>query len=101
MGLFGPDDGIEITVPAHGVRILRLTPWDGAGPRILGTDFHMTGGACEIVGRTISPARIEGIVETQWTYPLVVTAGFPDGRDGIVVAKDTVPATQTRFNIFP
>jgi hypothetical protein len=97
LGLFGRDDGIEMTVPAHGVRVMRLTPWSGDSPRILGTDFHITGGACEITACSISPDRIEGTVERKWDYPIVVTAGFPDAAGEIAIARTTVTVGEDRF----
>ena len=97
MGLFGPDDTIEITVPAHGTRVLRLIPWDGEHPKIIGTDCHITGGACEILECTIGTGRIEGKIASKWNYPVVVTAGFPTEAGGITIVKSRVPAGETHF----
>ena len=99
IGLFGPGEPIEITVPAHGIRVLRLTPWDGQAPKILGTDFHITGGACEIVECSIKPKRIEGTIARQWNYPITITAAFPQGSGGIAVAKNTVATGDSIFDI--
>jgi len=101
MGLFERGDDMEVTVPAHGVRVLRLTPWDGERPKILGTDFHITGGGYEIAECVIGPERIEGAVETRWNYPIVVTAGFPDGSGGVAVAQSSVAVGGNRFVISP
>ena len=101
LGLFGRDDDIEIALPAHAVRVLRLTPWDGESPRIIGTDMHMTGGACEISQCEIDSKQIQGTLERKWDYPTVVTAGFPDASGGITIAQTTVPLSESRFAIVP
>ena len=99
VGLFGLENNIGITVPAHAIRVLRLTPWDGQEPRILGTDLHITGGACEIAECDISAEKIEGTIATKWNYPVVVTAGFSKGPNAITIAKDTVAVGETHFEI--
>ena len=99
LGLFRRRDAIRVDIPAHAVRVLRLTPWDGERPKLLGTDLHMTGGACEITECKIGAGKLEGRISAKWNYPVVVTAGFPTSPDGITIVKDTVPAGETSFSI--
>ena len=96
MGIVSRDDELELTLPAHAVRVLKLTPWDGHTPLVLGTDLHITGGA-EIAECSICSDTIEGTIRTDWNYPIVLTAGFPDGAGGVTVAEATVPAGQRDF----
>ena len=99
MGVFGRDDEINVIVPAHAVRVVRLTPWDDQSPKILGTDCHITGGACEIAECSFSPTRIDGTVAPKWDYPVVVTAGFPEPAGSAAVVQATVPAGRTQFSL--
>ena len=85
MGIYNQDDTIEVKIPAHGIRVLRLTPWDGKHPKILGTDLHISGGADEIKECVFNDSTITGIIETKWQYPVKVTAGFPENGDVTVI----------------
>ena len=98
LGIFSHDDEIELSLPAHAVRVLRLTPWDGRSPKILGTDFHITGGACEIGQCTVGPDRIEGVVTPKWQYPMTIIAGFPDDST-VRIARTTVAVEESRFAV--
>ena len=99
MGLFSPEDKIEITIPPHGIRVLRITPWDGAAPKVLGTDLHITGGGYEIVECVLGNREVRGRVSTPWRYPITVTVGFSNGSDGIAVLRDTVAVGDDQFSI--
>ncbi|MDD5708038.1 MAG: alpha-galactosidase [Kiritimatiellae bacterium] len=90
LGIFGPQDTIKVEIPAHGVRVLRIVPWTGRAPVVLGTDLHMTGGAAEIKELVIGDSVIRGKIETRWQYPVVITAGFPDNGK-VTIRKTTVP----------
>lgn len=90
MGLFGRDDNMAIEVPAHEVRVLRIAPWDGLNPVILGTDLHITGSSAEIEKIAVESESINGKLDTRWQYPVVITAGFP--RDGDVLVRSTTVA---------
>jgi len=101
MGLFSRDDEIDVALPAHAIRVLRLTPWDGESPKVLGTDFHITGGASEIAECSVSPERIEGTVQRKWNYPIAVTAGFPHNREGITLVRNAIPVGTSHFRVSP
>lgn len=44
LGIFSPDDRLELAVPGHGARLLRLTPLEAAGRQVVGTDRSLSGG---------------------------------------------------------
>ncbi len=88
-GLFDRADMVKLLIPAHGTRVLRLTPWDGDSPRVLGTDLHITGGGYEITACDFAGDKISGSTSNPWQYPVAITAGFPD-EDGIKVTRKTI-----------
>lgn len=98
LGLKKADDEIEITIPSHGMRILRITPWDGQSTKLLGTDLHITGGACEIAEFKVENGTATGRIGTKWNYPVKVTVGVPSAGN-ITVYNEVVPAGQTEFTI--
>jgi hypothetical protein len=98
IGIFGKDDAICLDIPIHGVRVLRIMPWTGKKPIILGTDLHITGGAAEITELNISDNSITGTIQTKWQYPIVVTACFPE-NGSINIKQATVPIGGGNFSI--
>ncbi|MEG7530095.1 MAG: alpha-galactosidase [Hungatella sp.] len=82
LGIFDSKQQISLLIPAHGTRILRITPWEGVLPIIAGTDVHLAGGAYELYDVTMTETEVRGRVETNWEYPVTVTAIFPDGKEG-------------------
>ena len=96
LGVFGLQDAIQVEIPAHGVRVLRIMPWTGRAPVVLGTDLHITGGAAEMAELSVGDDVVRGRIETPWHYPVVITVGFP-GDGALAVRKATVPAGGGRF----
>lgn len=97
LGLKSIEDDICIEVPAHGCRVIRLTPFDGTGPVVLGTDLHLSGG-CEICRVETTRDTIKGEIDTKWNYPVTITAGFPEG-DKLRIEKATVASGHKEFTI--
>jgi hypothetical protein len=100
LGIFDPGDEFEIKLPPHSMRVMRLTPWLGKLPVILGTNLHITGGAAEIKELAIKSGLIQGNIVTRWHYPVVITAGFPDSN-GITVKNARVQEGGGFFDIRP
>ncbi len=88
LGIFEPDDEICVTLPPHAIRVLRMVSWLGVSPVILGTDLHITGGAAEIKELTIEHNAMNGRIETDWQWPVVVTVGFP--KNGSVALRNVI-----------
>ncbi|MFA5689848.1 MAG: alpha-galactosidase [Kiritimatiellales bacterium] len=90
---------IVLTIPAHGMRLLRLAAWRGDAPVLLGTDFHFSGGGMEFSELTISGDLISGTVDSPWKeYPLTVHAAFPvDG--GVKMSSKIISANEATFYI--
>jgi hypothetical protein len=89
MGLFNREEIVELIIPAHGTRVLRITPWDGVSPKVLGTDLHITGGGYEITEFDIGENKVFSRISTPWHCPVTITVGFPDAT-GVKVAKRTI-----------
>jgi hypothetical protein len=70
-------DSLPLTIPPHGTRILRLAPWDGQSPLLLGTDCHLSGGAAELDQLEISTDIVTGRVCSPWQFPIKLTIGMP------------------------
>ena len=98
IGIFSRDDAIGLDIPVHGVRVLRIIPWTGDKPAILGTDLHITGGAAEIAELQITGDSLSGTIRTRWQYPVVITAAFPEDG-GVLVKQAAVPAGGGMFKI--
>ena len=77
IGIHQINDKINLDIPPHGTRLLRIAPWCGKHPIILGTDLHLSGGAYELDDIKISNSKISGCVKTEWKYPVKVSALFP------------------------
>ena len=87
LGLFTRNDILELLIPAHGTRVLRICSWNGITPIILGTDLHITGGGCEITGFKQEKDTLSGKVETPWQCPVTISAGFPDSGSIKIISK--------------
>lgn len=77
IGVHQISDKININLPPHGTRLLRIAPWCSKKPIILGTDLHLSGGGYELDEIKITSKKISGIVKTKWKYPVKITALFP------------------------
>jgi len=97
LGVKKAKDTIELEIPAHGVRVVRITEWDGVSHVVLGTDAHITGGGVELGDVSVTDAGIEGIVDTPWSYPVRVTVGVP-AADGLRPRTVTLRSGE-RFSI--
>ncbi len=92
LGIITADDPIELEIPAHGTRLLRIAPWEGR-PLIVGTDLHLSGGGAELADVEVTDKSICGKVTTDWDYPVKISAIFP-ASDGIELVSTTVAADE-------
>jgi len=99
LGLFDRKDIVELNIPAHGTRVLRITPWDRTSPKVLGTDIHITGGGHEILECHLCNKEVRGRISNPWQYPSTITVGFPDISGGITVACNTVGVSDEEFAV--
>ena len=99
LGCFQPDDPIEITLPPHAMRVLRIVTWHSERPVVLGTDLHMTGGAAEITELTITKDVVRGRIATRWRFPVTITFGFPTVDGGLKVVQTQLSTGGGDFEI--
>ncbi|HRU07535.1 MAG TPA: alpha-galactosidase, partial [Candidatus Brocadiia bacterium] len=67
MGVFQPGQPLPpLTVPAHGARVLRVTPWDGATIALAGANRHLSMGGVEIARWTPTPGGVDVDVASPW-----------------------------------
>ena len=91
-GIRDVDTSLTLTMPPHGMRLLRLAPWDGEWPVLLGTDLHFSGGGVEIAAVDMAADKISGRVETTWKeFPVSLRAAFPSGNAVEVVSAVIEP----------
>jgi hypothetical protein len=76
-GIRARNETLTLCIPPHATRLLRLAPWDGRRPVLLGTDLHLSGGGVEIERIDIEERRISGTIATKWQYPVSLTGLFP------------------------
>ncbi len=100
MGVLDGKDTVTLTIPGHSARVLRIAPWTGKQPVLLGTSLHLTGGACELKDVRIEPGRFSGRVTTRWDFPVTIHVAFPDeSGKGVRIGKATADATAPGFVI--
>ena len=99
LGIKSLEDPIELEIPAHGTRVLRIAAWEG-DPLIVGTDLHLSGGGCELAEVQVDKGSIRGKVVTKWDYPVRISAVFP-GDDGPRVVSTTVTPPDEQFHLRP
>ena len=98
IGLFGPGDTVKLAgLPPHGCRQVKVMPWRAAAC-FVGTDLHFSSGGVEVTDVSADVDSVSGSVETDWKYPVRVTAAFPDG-DECVTAGTTVAGGEQLFAI--
>jgi len=97
LGIKSLNDSVEIKIPAHGMRLLRIAPWKGK-PMLLGTDLHFSGGGTEIEEFKSTKDSISGRISTKWKYPVKVSAIFPS-KVGVTTAAARVAAGNKEFEL--
>ncbi|MBN2411662.1 alpha-galactosidase [candidate division KSB1 bacterium] len=100
-GLYKRGDTIAINdIAPHTSKLLRIAAWDGNNPILVGTDLHFSGGGVEISRWNVKNNYIEGAIDTQWLYPVTVSAVFPArNADEFILQKITVQPGQRNFRI--
>lgn len=91
-GLRDADDQITLTIPAHGVRLLRIAPWHKRDiPLLLGTDGHLSGGAGEFVSFQLTADCCKGQLSDRWVWPLAwwILADTPQGLQTLKLSLDS------------
>jgi hypothetical protein len=103
LGIFTPGEIIDVgELAPHASALLRITTWDGTRPVLAGTDLHFSGGGVEMASWRID-SRIEGMIDTQWKYPVKVSVAFPvDDRPGFIEKNIRIEPGQRLFTLeFP
>ena len=97
IGIKTAKDEIQVGVPSHGMRVLRIMPFDDTEPVLLGTDLHITGGGCEITACDMTISKIQGTISSRWAYPIELTFGLPAENNNVDIIKITVPEGESVF----
>ena len=99
LGIFNPDDEIDLgCLTPHTCRLLRICPWDGVKPVLSGTDLHFSGGGVEISEWQPDDKGIAGAIDTEWRYPVKVSAVFPvDNNEGYRLVSVVLSPGQKKF----
>jgi hypothetical protein len=98
LGLFDATSILELEIPAHGMRVLRIQPFVGK-PIIVGTDCNLSGGAAEITTLQIADNEISGTIDNLWNTAVTITAGFPDADNSLKIKQTVIKANSNTFNI--
>lgn len=97
-GLFDKGEIIKVgELRAHSAALYKIIPWDGGKPVLAGTDLHFSMGGIEIAEWHYNEQTIEGIINTDWAYPINITAVFPKGKNEFEMKQVKLEPNQKRF----
>ena len=77
--------------------LIKIIPWDGTKPVLAGTDLHFSMGGVEIREWKYDIGNVEGVIETDWLYPVNITTVFPAENNEFKTKQITVQPNQKRF----
>ena len=99
IGYFSRNDPLpNASIPAHGVRLLRIAPWDGEQPILAGTDRHFSGGGTEIAEWSVRDRVVKLRVESPWKKPVAVHLAFPSEPSPQLLSIRVQPGETTRVS---
>lgn len=98
-GIFKKDELVHMgTLDPRSGLLLKVIPWDGQKPVLAGTDLHFSMGGMEIKEWKFDIGSVEGVVETDWLYPVRITSVFPAlNIDGFISKQVVLQPNQKRF----
>lgn len=85
-------------IPPHASRLLRIAPWRGDCPVLVGTDLNFSGGGVEVVEWNNYSETVKGRIATDWDYPCRVSVAFPKGGD-FILTETVVPQGGGEFKL--
>jgi hypothetical protein len=98
MGIYKKNNKIGLTeMEPHSGILLKIIPWDGTKPVLAGTDLHFSMGGVEIREWNYDAGSVEGLLDTEWHYPINITAVFPDGIDRFKTKRIKTDPGQKKF----
>ena len=97
-GIFKRNDLLNFgNLDPHSGVLYKIAPWDSNKPLIAGTDLHFSMGGVEISNLKYNTRSIEGTLETDWLYPVKITAVFPEGFGKYETRVITMQPNQKKF----
>lgn len=100
LGIFSKDSEVNITdLAPHSAVLIKIIPWDGKKPVLAGTDLHFSMGGVEIGEWKSDIGKVEGLLDTDWLYPVKISGVFPSGNSEFQVKQITLLPGQKRFKI--
>ncbi len=100
IGIFSKGSEVNITdLAPHSAGLIKIIPWDGKKPVLAGTDLHFSMGGVEISEWKSDIGKVEGLLETDWLYPVKISGVFPSDGNKFKVKQITLLPGQKRFKI--
>ncbi len=97
MGLYNKSDLVRVEgLASRTAKLYKIIPWSGKESVLAGTNLHFSMGGVEIKEWNATPNAINGYLETQWPYPVEITAVFPV-KNGFKTEKIITYPHQKRF----
>jgi hypothetical protein len=81
----------------HSPLQVKIIPWNGKTPVLAGTDLHFSMGGVEISRWKAEGNTVTGTLDTEWQYPVKITAAFPKVNGGYEMQRITVYPGQKDF----
>jgi hypothetical protein len=100
IGIFSKGSEVNIAdLAPHSAGLIKIIPWDGKKPVLAGTDLHFSMGGVEISEWKSDIGKVEGLLETDWLYPVKISGVFPSDGNKFKVKQITLLPGQKRFKI--
>ena len=97
-GIYKKNEKVSLgELEPHSGILVKIIPWDGSKPVLAGTDLHFSMGGVEIKEWKYDKSSVVGILDTDWLFPVNITAVFPAGNNGFKTKRIKTYPNQKKF----
>lgn len=79
LGLYSSEQWVELSIPQHSCRVVRLCAYTGDKPMLLGTDMSLSSGM-ELGQWKVDGNQVSGLVKTRWPETVTLSVLLPGAR---------------------
>ena len=97
-GIYNRNSRVDLgSLAPHSPLQVKIIPWNKKTPVLVGTDLHFSMGGVEISRWKAEGSTVAVTLDTEWQYPVRVTAAFPKVNGGYEMQGITVHPGQKDF----